>query len=97
MRRERRVWPEEGSGRSSTRLAESSQVKPEHILVEIAACQATRGEYFALWLKDKIVCKGGTSLIFVPSGNTLEDEPYHWLKHCHIAAALLEADSRCSA
>jgi hypothetical protein len=82
-----KVRPEEGSGLSRTRFAVSSQVDPEQIRDDTAACRATREEYFVLWLYDKMVWSGGTSHILVPSGKTLEFDPYHSPSFFWIAAA----------
>ncbi len=89
--------PDFGSQRSNIRLVDISQVVHEPSLELRADCLAMREAYFCLLLEDKIVLKGGTNLIFVPSGKFFADDPYQFDNFCLTSWALSAAPSRCRA
>ncbi len=83
-----------GSEQSNIRFVVSSKVLHVPNLDDDAAWCATKEEYLPLQKKEMIVWKGGTSLIFVPSGKTLDFDPYHFDSCCLKAITLLEVHSR---
>jgi len=89
-----RDTPLSGWGLSRIRLLESSHVVSIPSLAERAACWAIKVVYLLLFDMDKIVEKGGTSLILVPSGNILELEPYQVESLFLASWALSKAHSR---
>jgi hypothetical protein len=70
-----KVIPVQGSGRSKIRFVANSHVLLVPNLEESAAWHATRDAYFPLLEKEIKDWKGGTNLIFVPSGKLFSEEP----------------------
>ena len=60
------------------RLVENSQVVAEPSLEFSAACHAISDAYFCLLPEESTVLNGGMSLILVPSGKFLEEDPTHF-------------------
>jgi hypothetical protein len=73
----RRDTPVFGSGLSNRRLVDISQVIQEPNQALSADWRVIRDAYFCLLPDDSIVLKGVTNRIFVPSGNLVDEEPYH--------------------
>jgi hypothetical protein len=86
-----------GSGLSKSRLVDISKVAQVPHLALSTDCLVIGDVYFCLLPEDRIMLKGGTSHLLVPSGNFFEEDPCHLDSCCLASCARSAAHSKCMA